>query len=96
METINQYQHVRLRPGMYGLHDNYFNKIFHQCILDLLHEFSFTTLKISTVPERTEVIFDCVRKGVKPTTVTAATAMETIRVVKAEIESVRTGKAVTL
>ena len=40
--------------------------------------------------------FDCVRKGVKPTTVTAATAMETIRVVKAEIESVRTGKAVTL
>ena len=58
METINQYQHVRLRPGMYGLHDNYFNKIFHQCILDLLHEFSFTTLKISTVPERNEVIFE--------------------------------------
>ena len=58
METINQYQHVRLRPGMYGLHDNYFNKIFHQCILDLLQEFSFTTLKISTVPERYEVIFE--------------------------------------
>ena len=58
METINQYQHVRLRPGMYGLHDNYFNIIFHQCILDLLHEFSFTTLKISTVPERNEVIFE--------------------------------------
>ncbi len=58
METINQYQHVRLRPGMYGLHGNYFNKIFHQCILDLLHEFSFTTLKISTVPERNEVIFE--------------------------------------
>ena len=58
METINQYQHVRLRPGMYGLHDNYFEKIFHQCILDLLHEFSFTTLKISTVPERNEITFE--------------------------------------
>ena len=58
METINQYQHVRLHPGMYGLHDNYFEKIFHQCILDLLHEFSFTTLKISTVPERNEITFE--------------------------------------
>ena len=58
METMTPYRHVRLRPGMYGLHGNYFKRIFKQSILDLLHEYSFTVLKISTVPERNEIIFE--------------------------------------
>ena len=58
METINRYQHVRMRPGMYGLHDNYFHRIFTQSILDLLHEYSFSMLKISTDPKRNQVVFE--------------------------------------
>ena len=64
METINRYQHVRLRPGMYGLHDNYFHQIFTQSILDLLHEYSFSLLKISVDPKRNQVFFEASeRKG---------------------------------
>jgi len=40
--------------------------------------------------------FDCLRKGVKPVTVTPASAKQTIRVVKAEIESCRARKAIVL
>lgn len=40
--------------------------------------------------------FDCIRKGIKPKTVTPATARETIRVIKAEIQSARTGQVVQL
>ena len=40
--------------------------------------------------------FDCIRKGIKPETVTAADAMQTIKLVRAEIESVRSGKPVEL
>ena len=58
METINRYQHVRLRPDMYGLHDNYFHQIFTQSILDLLHEYSFSLLKISADPKRNQVVFE--------------------------------------
>jgi len=40
--------------------------------------------------------FDCIRKGVQPETVTAADAMQTIKLVRAEIDSVRSGKPVFL
>ena len=58
METINRYQHVRRRPGMYGLHDNYFWKIFTESILDLLHKYSFSLLKITTDLKRNQVVFE--------------------------------------
>ena len=58
METVNRYQHVRLRPGMYGLHDNYFHKLFTQCLLDLLHDYSFSLLKISIDTKRNQVVFE--------------------------------------
>jgi len=38
--------------------------------------------------------FDCIRKGILPETVTAADAMQTIKLVRAEIDSVRSGKPV--
>lgn len=40
--------------------------------------------------------FDCLKRGEKPQTVTPETAMETIGVVQAEIESVRTNREVVL
>ncbi len=40
--------------------------------------------------------FDCLRKGIKPEVVTPEAAMETIRVVRAEIESCRARKAIAL
>lgn len=40
--------------------------------------------------------FDCIRKGRKPETVTAAQAMQTIELVRAEIESVRSNNPVFL
>ena len=40
--------------------------------------------------------FDCLRRGVKPTTVTPASAKQTIRVVKAEVESYRARKPIML
>ena len=58
METINRYQHVRLRPAFYGLRGNYFWRIFTESILDLLHEYSFSLLKISADPKRNQVVFE--------------------------------------
>ena len=58
METINRYQHVRLRPTFYGLRGNYFWRIFTESILDLLHEYSFSLLKIFTDPKRNQVVFE--------------------------------------
>ena len=40
--------------------------------------------------------FDCILMGIKPKTVTPAAARETIRVIKAEIQSARTGQVVQL
>ena len=40
--------------------------------------------------------FDCIRKNVRPSTVTPESAAETIRVVRAEMKSERTGRAVRL
>ena len=40
--------------------------------------------------------FDCIRKGVRPAVVTPESAAETIRVVRAEMKSERTGRAVRL
>jgi predicted dehydrogenase len=40
--------------------------------------------------------FDCIRQGIMPQAVTAAEAMQTIKLVRAEIESVRSGKPVEL
>lgn len=58
MKTINRYQHVWVRPSLYGLHGNYFFRIFDQSILDLLHEYSFSLLKISTDPKQNKVVFE--------------------------------------
>lgn len=54
----NRYRHVRQRPGMYGLHGNYFYRIFEQSLRDLLHEYSFARLKITTDPNRNQVVFE--------------------------------------
>lgn len=40
--------------------------------------------------------FDCLRRGVKPVAVDPASAAETVRIVRAEIKSVRTGRPVKL
>lgn len=40
--------------------------------------------------------FDCLRRGVKPVAVAPVSAAETIRIVRAEIQSVRTGRPVEL
>ena len=58
METMSRYRHVRQRPGMYGLHGNYFLRIFEQSLRDLLHEYSFARLKITTDPKRNQVVFE--------------------------------------
>jgi predicted dehydrogenase len=41
-------------------------------------------------------MLDCVQRGVAPTVVTVQDAMNTIRIIEAEVESVRSGKTVTL
>ena len=62
----NRYRHVRQRPGMYGLHGNYFYRIFEQSLRDLLHEYSFTRLKISTDPKRNQVVFEASERNGSP------------------------------
>ena len=58
MEIIDQYPHVGRGLSAYDLEGNWGQWLFAQCIWDLLHEWSFTSLDIALDPELNAVYFE--------------------------------------
>ena len=55
---MNRFEHVRLKPEMYGLQGNFFRGIFDSIILEMLATTSFTHLSFDVCEAKNKIIFE--------------------------------------